>query len=155
MKEKKQLFFINQKKHSQKQVYFLLENLSKHENLETFGGALFKYRYDGNHHFSFVPCIVDGERGYHYNLKLRGDDWGSIIGTINANGEIQLIVKPPILPLTEDVLALYKVQFREFSNFFLKNGYSGEGKLTEITTNLLIQADLTDREVHLLSELLD
>ena len=83
------------------------------------------------------PCLINGERLYHYDMHLEREDAYTLIGDVNAAGLFTILFKPESLPLGETQKAHYARSFRRFATLLLEQGYSGEGRLNEVTQAIL------------------
>ncbi len=107
-------------------------------------GFLFKASFDGDHlMLAAAPCLINGERTMHYNMRLKKEDAFTLIGDINAQGVFTILVKPE----TQEQIAMhadeYIERFRRFAKFLIENGYKGEGLLDEVTQGILKELGLS------------
>lgn len=102
------------------------------------GGFLFKAAFDGERlMLAAVPALIHGERSYHYNLHVEKEDAFTLIGDVNAQGVFTILFKPESREAVTQYAAEYIGRFRKFAAFLNDAGYSGEGRLDEVTRGLL------------------
>jgi hypothetical protein len=101
-------------------------------------GFLFKAGLDGGRMLLAVePCLIQGERRYHFNMHLAHQDAYTLIGAVNAMGEFSILFKPECRDLQPDQCARYREVFGAFAELLLDGGYCGTGILDEVTQSLL------------------
>lgn len=84
-----------------------------------------------------APCLINGERLYHYNMHLKTESAYTLVGDVNAGGLFTILFNPEKLPLSETQKARYVRAFRLLAELLLEQGYSGEGNLSEVTQAIL------------------
>ena len=101
-------------------------------------GFLFKASLCGDHLLLAVaPCLINGERSFHYNMHLGKEDAFTLIGDINAQGIFTILFKPESREAASQHAADYLERFRKFAAFLTDTGYTGEGRLDEVTQQVL------------------
>ncbi len=101
-------------------------------------GFLFKAGLTGDRMLLAVePCLIQGERRYHFNMHLAHEDAYTLIGSVNAQGEFTILFKPESPELSPGQCARYREVIGTFAAFLLDGGYTGEGLLDEVTQALL------------------
>lgn len=112
--------------------------LSNERIVQAHAGYLFKALFDGEHLvLAVVPCLIDGERSYHYNQHLGKEDAFTLIGDVNAQGVFTILFKSESRVLSETQKERYVAAFRQFALFLTAAGYQGEGQLDEVTQGIL------------------
>ncbi|MCF7849933.1 MAG: hypothetical protein K9M45_13860 [Kiritimatiellales bacterium] len=107
-------------------------------------GFLFKASLDGDHlRLAVAPCLINGERSYHYNMQMEGEDAFTLIGAINAQGIFTILFKAESRELSVKQIARYVDTFRRFAAFMRNAGYAGEGRLDEVTQAVLKRLGLS------------
>ena len=107
------------------------------------GGFLFKVLVAGDMLvLGVTPCFIDGERIYHYNSQLPGEDEFTLIGSVTPDGIFEILFKPLSLELSPEDIRKYADTYVAFTRFLLENGYSGQGRLDAMTVSLLREARL-------------
>jgi hypothetical protein len=102
------------------------------------GGFLFKAAFEVDHLMLVaVPALIHGDRSYHYNLLMEKEDAFTLIGDVNAQGVFTILFKPESCKAVTQYAAEYIGRFRKFAAFLNDAGYSGEGRLDEVTRGLL------------------
>jgi len=103
-------------------------------------GFLFKAALSGDHLLLAVePCLINGERRYHFNMRLAQEDAYTLIGCVDAQGVFTILVKPESRVLSGEQCARYREVFRAFAGLLLACGYTGQGLLDEVTQAVLKQ----------------
>ena len=101
-------------------------------------GFLLKATLHGDHALLAVePCLIHGERRYHYNMRLAREDAYTLIGCVDARGVFTIMVKPESRELSDAQRAQYRDVLRAFAGLLLDCGYAGPGLLDEVTRELL------------------
>lgn len=101
-------------------------------------GFLFKASIDDEHlMLAVAPCLINGERNYHYNLHLKKEDAFTLIGDINAQGAFTILFKPESREQVAADAEKYIELFRRFASFLIDCGYAGDGALDEVTQGVL------------------
>ncbi len=101
-------------------------------------GFLFKAGVDGDRLLLAVePCLIQGERRYHFNMHLAHEDAYTLIGSVNAQGEFTILFRPESRELSADQCARYRQVIGTVAELLLGGGYAGEGLLDEVTQSLL------------------
>ena len=101
-------------------------------------GFLFKAGVDGDRLLLAVePCLIQGERRYHFNMHLAHEDACTVIGSVNAQGEFTILFRPESRELSALQCARYRQVIGAFAGLLLGGGYAGEGLLDEVTQSLL------------------
>jgi hypothetical protein len=124
----------------------LLQALNDPRTVTEKGGFLFKARLetgDPRHLvLGFTPCILHGNRTYHYNNRLPGEDEYTLVGSVTPNQVFEMLFKPPSVPLTDDDLRRYAVLYVTFARFFLEQGYRRKTALSPVTVQMLRETGL-------------
>ncbi len=95
---------------------------------------------DGGHFMLAVePCLIHGERRYHYNMHLADKEALTLVGNVDAQGEFTIAFKAPSLQMTAEQKSQYLALYREFARLLLEQGYAGEGTLNDITQCVLAE----------------
>ena len=84
-----------------------------------------------------VPCLINGERSYHYNMPLENEDAFTLTGSINAQGVFTILIKPESLDLSPEQKEKYLNLYTKFGAFLISAGYKGEGILDSVTQCIL------------------
>ena len=101
-------------------------------------GFLFKASLCENHLMLAVePCLINGERSYHYNMSLEQEDAYTLIGYVNARGVFTILFRAESPELSVRQIEMHSETFRRFAGFLLEAGYAGEGLLDEVTQTVL------------------
>jgi hypothetical protein len=107
-------------------------------------GFLFKASFDGDHLLlAVVPCLIHGERSYHYDQHLRIEDAFTLLGEVNATGVFTILFKPEKATLSAEDAQRTIETYRRFADFMLAAGYTGEGDLDEVTQDVLATLGLS------------
>lgn len=115
-----------------------LDALADPDILAEKSGFLFKAGLSGSClMLAVAPVLIEGERAYHYALRLEREDAFALIGAVSANGVFTILVKPRHPNLSLEEKAEYIERFQRFAGFMLDAGYTGEGLLDEVTRQLL------------------
>lgn len=102
------------------------------------GGFLFKATLgEDTAWLDVVPCVMDGVRSYHYNMRMQEENDCTLTGAVNANGIFTIFFSPRSGGLSEDLLAGLRLAYGRMARLLMDNGYPGEGKLDWATLNLL------------------
>jgi hypothetical protein len=118
------------------------------------GGFLFKVLVAGDMLvLGVTPCFIDGERTYHYNSQLPGEDEFTLIGSITPDGTFEILFKPLSLDLSPQDIRKYADTYVMFARFLMKNGYSGHGRLDAMTVSMIREAELFNPVPENLAEL--
>lgn len=106
-------------------------------------GFLFKVTLnDDQVELAVAPCMINGERLCHYNMKMKQEDAYTLIGDVNATGLFTILFKPESLPLCETQKERYVNNFQQFAKLLLEHGYSEKGRLNEVTQSILEEVGL-------------
>jgi len=106
-------------------------------------GFLFKAGFDGDHlMLEAAPTLINGERSYHYNMRLQKEDAFTLIGAVTAEGVFNILFKPENYAAVVEHAAEYIQVFRRFAAFLLAAGYIGEGRLNEVARSVLAELGL-------------
>lgn len=101
-------------------------------------GFLFKAGVHGDRLLLAVePCLIQGERCYHFNMNLAHEDSYTLIGAVNAKGEFTILFRPESRELNAGQCARYRQVIAAVAELLLGGGYVGEGLLDEVTQSLL------------------
>lgn len=107
-------------------------------------GFLFKATLEGDHlMLAVLPCLINGERSYHYNQHLEKEDAFTLIGDINAQGVFTILFNPESREQSQTDSKKYIELFRQFAGFLLQQGYTGDGLLEDVTQGILQTLGLT------------
>ncbi len=106
------------------------------KNLITTGGILFKSEISGDvFELGILPQFFEGERGYHYDIHLKGENEFSLIGSLTAQRELTILFK--CLEMTDEKRAVYRKNYRAIARLFDLCSGSNEIQLDWITTKLM------------------
>ncbi len=118
-----------------------IEALNDERIITEKGGFLFKALTTGDRLvLGVTPSFIDGERTYHYDSQLPGEDEFTLIGSVTANGTFEILFKPLSMQLKPEDIQKYADTYVMFARFLLEGGYSGQGRLTPVTVSLLREA---------------
>lgn len=94
-----------------------LSGLLDTARLRASGGYLFKAKFDEDGgSLGIIPAFSDGERGYHYNITLPGEDAFTFIGGITTEGEVNcLFASKEILP---EHVEVYRAHYHHLAKMF-------------------------------------
>ncbi|MBM4153083.1 MAG: hypothetical protein FJ220_06145 [Kiritimatiellaceae bacterium] len=107
------------------------------------GGFLFKVAFDGDHlMLAVAPTLIGDTRSYHYDLHLEKEDAFTLIGDVNAQGVFTLLFKPDRMETVRQCAADYVERYRRFAAFLIDAGYSGQGRLSDVTQCVLMDIGL-------------
>jgi hypothetical protein len=107
------------------------------------GGFIFKALIDSRRLvLGVTPCFIDGRRTYHFDTKLPGEDEFTLIGSVTPGGVFEILFKPASLEISTDSARKYADSYIMLARFLLENGYSGMGKLDQVTVGMLHEAGL-------------
>ena len=107
------------------------------------GGFLFKALAAGDRLvLGVTPCFIDGERTYHYDSQLPGEDEYTLIGSVTPDGVLEILFKPLSRILSSEDIRKYADIYVMFARFLLENGYSGRGILSTVTACMLRETGL-------------
>ncbi len=107
-------------------------------------GFLFKATFDDDHlMLAVLPCLIHGERSYHYNQHLEKEDVFTLVGTINAQGFFTILFNAESCKQIQADSEKYIELFRRFATFLFENGYTGDGFLDEVTQQVLEELGLS------------
>ena len=107
-------------------------------------GFLFKaLLYNDHIELAAQPCLINGERLYHYNLLLSTDDPCILIGDVNAAGIFTVLFKPNKGGLTDDQKKRCRNGLKTLAELLLLQGYKGEGLLCDVTRMVLPEIGLS------------
>ncbi|NOQ22985.1 MAG: hypothetical protein GQ565_10125 [Candidatus Aegiribacteria sp.] len=107
------------------------------------GGFLFKALATGDRLvLGVTPCFIDGERTYHYDTRLPGEDEFTLIGSVIPDGTFEIFFRPLSKELSPEDIRKYADSYVIFARFLLENGYSGHGRLDTVTVSMLREARL-------------
>ena len=113
------------------------------EILRSCGGYVIVYRVRNDTAYLGVkPSILNGQRTNHYDLKAGPDTRVSLIGGINADGEISLLFKIPEPELSTDVKSELRQLYARFADLLKRNGYDGPGALDWVTQRILQESEI-------------
>lgn len=101
-------------------------------------GFLFKVgRHEDSLLLAVEPCLINGERRYHFNMHLAHEDAYTLTGSVNPQGEFTILFCPECRALTDAQCARYRDVVGCFAALILSNGYAGRGMLDDVTGPLL------------------
>ena len=107
------------------------------------GGFLFKALAAGDRLvLGVTPCFIDGERTYHYDSQLPGEDEFTLIGSVTPDGIFEILFKPLSMELSPEEIRKYADTYVMLARFLLENGYSRRGMFDMVTISLLLEAGL-------------
>lgn len=133
-------FYFNQTKNKSKQVKDFISVLNSNSKLQQIGGLLFKSNFQAAKetiYIEFVPTLLDGERSYHYNIKLKHEDEYNLVGSVSANGEFKILIKPESAELSNENKEKYLISLKAFAQFLIEHDYNGMGIIDWTTTEIL------------------
>jgi hypothetical protein len=115
-----------------------IKALNSRRILTEKAGYLFKASQDEDHlMLAVAPCLINGERSWHYAMQLEKEDTLTLIGEVNAQGVFTILFKPESREQLAAQTDEYVAHFRRFARFFADAGYRGEGGLDGVTQDLL------------------
>jgi hypothetical protein len=97
---------------------------------------------DSHYMLAVDPCLIHGERRYHYNLRLPDEDAITLSGNVDAQGVFMIVFKPKSPKLTDEDKQHYIMLYRNLAHLLLKAGYTQAGTLDEITQCILMEIGL-------------
>jgi hypothetical protein len=93
-------------------------------------------------HFGVLPCFLNGERGYHYNIDI-GQSKFNLIGFFNANGTATILFRldrdETGRPLSDGDRMEFRNQYASLAAFLLQHGFPADFRLDETTTSVLTE----------------
>ncbi len=120
-----------------------IEALNDERIITEKGGFLFKALAAGDRLvLGVTPCFIDGERTYHYDTELPGENEFTLIGSVTPDGIFEILFKPRSRILPSEDIRKYADIYVMFARFLLENGYSGQGILSTVTIGMLREAEL-------------
>jgi len=120
-----------------------MKALSSARILTEKAGYLFKASLDEDHlMLAVAPCLINGGRSWHYNMRLEQENALTLVGDVNAQGVFTILFKPENMEQVAAQSAEYILRFRRFARFFADAGYHGKGELDEVTQGVLLQLGL-------------
>lgn len=120
-----------------------IEALNDERIITEKGGFLFKALAAGDRLvLGVTPCFIDGERTYHYDSQLPGEDEFTLIGSVTPDGTFEILFKPLSKELSTEDIRKYADTYVILARFLLENGYSGHGMLDTVTVSMLREAGL-------------
>lgn len=122
----------------------VVRSLADKRILAEKGGYLFKAAFiDGDCHIGIVPWVLDGQRTHHYDIHLINEDMFTLIGSIDAKGEWNLLFKPEKgkRPSATEKARLAGV-YRDIAALFIDSDLPYETPLSRATGLLLTQAGI-------------
>lgn len=116
------------------------------------GGYLFKASLQGPVcHIGVIPTLRDGERGYHYHIRLKYEDAFTLIGNITTQRELSIIFKNPAI--VEGDKPAYRRVYHMLAHMLLLASPDLPLTLDWITTHLLEQKQIFPSVPHTMMEL--
>ena len=107
-------------------------------------GFLFKALLHEDHmELAAEPCLIHGERLCHYNMPLKQNHPATLIGTVSSTGEFTVLFKPDKGGLTDGQKVHCREGLKAFAALLLEQGYTGEGRLCDITKMILPKIGLS------------
>jgi len=89
-------WIFNRKSTSSEILLHTLASALSPQMLVANGGYIFKASLHGSvFHIGVIPTLRDGERGYHYTIRLKHEDAFTLIGNITTQRELSIIFKNP------------------------------------------------------------
>ncbi len=120
-----------------------MKALSSARILTEKAGYLFKASLDEDHlMLAVAPCLINGGRSWHYNMRLEQENALTFLGDVNAQGVFTILFKPDSMEQLAAQTDEYLRRFRSFARFFADAGYRGKGELDEVTQGVLLQLGL-------------
>lgn len=105
------------------------------------GGYLFKASLHGSvFHFGLIPTLREGERGYHYDIRLKHEDIFTLIGNITTSRELTILFKNPAI--SESDKPPYQQVYQKLAQLFIAANPDPPLTLDWITTHLLEQKQI-------------
>lgn len=102
------------------------------------GGFLFKALIAGDRLvLGVTPCFINGEKTYHYDTQLPGENEFTLIGSVAPGGIFEILFKPLSRELSHEDIREYADIYVRLARFLLENDYSGRGTLDLVTVSLL------------------
>lgn len=127
-------------------VRSLIRALNDSRILTEKGGFLFKTRLDAGDPthllLGITPCLLDGQRTYHYDTRLPGEDAFTITGSVTPGLVFELLFNPPAAVLTDRQRFLFARLFVVFARFLLERGLRPGATLGIVTRQLIREAGL-------------
>jgi hypothetical protein len=134
---------LNGKRATGKALRQMARALADRKLLGERGGFLLKATLkDEGAWLSVVPCILNGARTYHYDMKLAEETAYTLIGAVNANGVFTLFFQPGPAGLGEDARGEYLKAYSRLAALLFDNGYDGEARLDWSTRRLLEESEV-------------
>ena len=134
-------WLFNRKRTSLDTLLQTLASAFSPEVLVANGGYLFKASLQGPiFHVGVIPTLRDGERGYHYNIRLKHEDVFTLIGNITPQRELSIIYKNPAL--NELDKTAYRRIYQKLAQLLLIASPERPLTLDWITTHLLEQKQI-------------
>jgi len=107
------------------------------------GGFLFKVLASGDRLIMGVrPCFIDAVRAYHYDTQLPGENEFTLIGSVTPRGSFEILFRPLSMNIPPEDARKYADTYVLFARLLLENGFSGRGRLDEVTVRMLREARL-------------
>ncbi len=101
-------------------------------------GFIFKTGLRDDHIVLAVePSLINGERRYHFNMRIAGEDAYTLIGNVDAQGVFTILFHPKSREIPADQRTRYLDTYRAFARLLSECGYRGAGELDTVTQGLL------------------
>ena len=111
--------------------------------LRPCGGYIVTYReHNGTAYLGVKPSILNGQRSNHYDLRAGPDSRLSLIGGIDARGEISLLFKIPRSGLSVETKSELRALYARFADLLIQYEYGGAGILDWTTRKILRESEL-------------
>lgn len=115
-----------------------LQALCTQDILAANGGFLIKATLaEDQTWIDIVPCVINGERTYHYDMKLAVETESTLIGAVNTHGIFTLFFQPAAPVISEADRLEIGAAFRRLARLITNGGYFGCGRLDWGTRKLL------------------
>ena len=107
------------------------------------GGYLFKAASDEeNLYLGIIPCISDGERTHHYDIRMPGNLEYVLTGGIIPEGKITVLFIPADRNLTDMMRRGYRSIYVDLAAGLIAAGFSAPGEIDEVSMAMLEKAEL-------------
>ncbi|PKL11260.1 MAG: hypothetical protein CVV52_14545 [Spirochaetae bacterium HGW-Spirochaetae-8] len=134
-------WIFNRKQISFEVLLHTLASALSPQALVSNGGYLFKASLQSSvFHLGMIPTLRDGERGYHYTIRLKFEDAFTLIGNITPQRELSIIFNNPAV--VEGDKPAYQRVYQRLAHVMLLASPDNPLTLDWITTHLLEQKQI-------------